>query len=135
MDHYPDLIEDFPNPFLPDPATNGWDVLIVGLICLTILAVAVTALGLWYRWKVQALQAVGGTADKKRTCEIEDMARKSKAELLSRRLNALEWAFKEVKEADYADKESFLAARKAACEAYVNELRSLCGEPENNPQS
>lgn len=75
----------------PAPACASWvPVAITGIICATILIIAITGISLFFSWKNKEMKARKQAAAEKRAHEVENRKFESRAKLLEKLLSLKE---------------------------------------------
>ncbi len=110
-------VNNVPEPHCPcpPPCCASWvPVAITGIICATILIIAITGISLFFIWKSKEMKAKKQAAAVKRVQELEDRKFESRAKLLEKLLS-----FKESR----TKTENANKLDEGGCTAYEESLR------------
>lgn len=103
----------------PAPACASWvPVAITGIICATILIIAITGISLFFSWKNKEMKARKQAADDKRKHDLEDRKDEVQAQHLERLLKFME---------SRTTKENAEKLQKTESQDYEQVLKHLIG--------
>ena len=84
-----DKIREVLQPIATEAETNDKDLWMVGIVCMTIVLVAIIAAAVILLWKYIGFIAAKNERDQKKTKEKEESARKQQADLLNKKIEFL----------------------------------------------